>query len=42
MKQGERLFRFFAFLMLHEFCGTVMVRFEQGNAIHVETETLRK
>ena len=41
MKTGEKLFRFLASLILREFYGTVIIRFEGGKVTHVETQTRR-
>ena len=41
MKQGEKLFRFLAGLVLQKFYGTVTIRLEAGKVTHVETETRR-
>ena len=41
MKQGEKLFKFLANLILQKFYGNVIIRFEAGKATHVETETRR-
>ena len=42
MPRGEKLFKFLADLMLREFYGTGIIRFEAGKATHVETETQRR
>ncbi len=39
MPRGEKLFRFMADLMLREFYGRVITRFEDGKVTNVETET---
>ena len=41
MPRREKLFRFLADLMLREFYGLVIIRFESGKVTHVETETRR-
>jgi hypothetical protein len=42
MKQGEKLFRFLAGLIMEKFYGSVTIRFEAGKVTHVETQTGRK
>jgi len=41
VKQGEKLFRFLAGLILQRFYGNVTIRFEAGKATHVASETPR-
>ena len=41
MRQGEKLFKFLARLILDRFYGSVTIRFEHGKVTHVETETRR-
>ena len=41
MKKGEKLFRFLASLILREFYGSVTIRFERGNATHVDLKMQR-
>lgn len=41
MPRGEKLFRFLASLILHQFYGTVTIHFEGGKVTHVATETRR-
>ena len=38
MRQGEKLFKFLANLMLEQFYGTVTIRFESGKVTHVATK----
>ena len=42
MRQGEKLFKFLARLILDRFYGSVTIRFEHGKVTHVETETRRR
>ena len=41
MPRGEKLFTFLASLMMRNFYGIVITRFESGKVTHVETETRR-
>lgn len=41
MPRGEKLLEFLASLILHEFHGTVTIRFETGKVTHVETVSWR-
>ena len=41
MPRGEKLPKFLALLMLHDFYGVVIVRMEADKVVHVETETRR-
>lgn len=41
MPKGEKLLEFLASLILHEFYGTVTIRFEAGKVTHVEAKTRR-
>jgi len=41
MPRGDKLFKFLASLLLHEFYGTVTIRFEAGKATHIKAEERR-
>jgi hypothetical protein len=41
MPRGEKLLKFLASLMLHDFYGLIIIRMEAGKVTHVETETRR-
>ena len=41
MPRGDKRFRFLADLMLREFYGSAIMRFEGGKVTYVETETRR-
>lgn len=41
MPRGEKLFRVLASPMLHDFYGTLTIRFQSGKGTHVQTEIRR-
>ena len=41
MPRGEKLLKFLASLMLHNFYGVVIIRMEAGKVTHVDIETRR-
>ena len=41
MRQEEKVFRFLARLVLHQFYRTVTIRFDSGKVTHVEAEMRR-